>query len=149
MNKDELENLKVRFGPDTATWPAPFRQEASLLLAAHRSAAISDEEKFDHLVLEAVAMPTDEPVITSKVMAKISRPKRQRFGWVADAGSWSVPATAAGMAFVVTLTAASGYWAGGTQMGISDDALLAFAVGIPPSEGAEPWIFTQEEGSRP
>jgi hypothetical protein len=53
------------------------------------------------------------------------------------------------MAFVITLSAASGYWAAGAQLDISDDALLAFAIGVPPSEVAQTSIFTQEEGSRP
>ena len=148
MNRGEFEDLKGRFGDDIATWPAPFRQEASLFLAAHRSAAIGDEEKFDHLVLEAVAMPTEESVIIRKVTAKISRPKRGMFGWVVDPGSWSIPATAASIALVVTLSAASGYLAAGRETDISDDALLAFAMGVPPSEIAETSIVTQDKGGR-
>lgn len=149
MNRGEFEGLKARFGDDIATWPAPFRQEASLFLAAHRSAAISDEEEFDHLVLEAVATPTDESVLVRKVMAKISRPKRGTLGRVVDPGLWSIPATSACMALVVTLSAASGYLAAGRETNIPASALLAFAVGIPPTELAETSIGTQEEGGRP
>lgn len=149
MNRGEFEDLKGRFGDDVATWPVPFRQEASLFLAAHRSAAISDEEKFNHLVLEAVATPTDEGVLVRKVMAKIFRPKRGMFGWVIDPGLWAIPATAASMALVVTLSAASGYLAAGRETDISDDALLAFAMGVPPSEIAETSIVTQEKGGHP
>ncbi|MGO8247943.1 hypothetical protein [Rhizobium johnstonii] len=148
MNRDEFENLKVRFGPDTAAWPAPFRQEASRFLTGHRHAALSDDETLDYLVLEAAKTPVDESVLVRHVMTRIAK-SRRRVGPTIDRRWWQIPATAASMAFVVTLSAASGYWAAGTQTEISDDALLAFAIGVPPSEVAETSIFTQEEGSRP
>ena len=148
MNRDEFENLKVRFGPDTATWPAPFRQEASRFLTGHRLAALSADETLDHLVLEAAKTPVDESVLVRHVMTRIAK-SRRRFGPTIDRRWWPIPATAASLAFVVTLSAASGYWAAGARTDISDDALLAFAIGVPPSEVAHTSIFTQEEGSRP
>lgn len=149
MNKGEFENLKTRFGDDIATWPAPFRQEATLFLAAHRGAAISDDEKLDHLVLEATTTPTDERVLDRHVMARVAKSRRRMFGLTIDPRSWSIPATATSMALVVTVFAASGYLAAGKEQDISDDALLAFAVGVPPSELAATSIFTQEKGGRP
>jgi hypothetical protein len=148
MTRDEFENLKVRFGPDTATWPPPFRQEASRFLTGHRLASLSDDKTIDYLVLDAAQTSVDENVLVRRVMTRVAKPRR-RFGPTIDPRWWSIPATAASMAFVVTLSAASGYWAGGTQTDISDEALLAFAVGIPTSELAETSIFTQEEGGRP
>lgn len=148
MNRDEFENLKARFGPDTAAWPAPFRQEASRFLTGHRQAALGDDETLDYLVLEAAQTSVDETVLVRHVMTRVAK-SRRRVGPTIDRRWWPIPATAASMAFVVTLSAASGYWAAGTQTDISDEALLAFAVGIPPSELAETSIFTQEEGSHP
>jgi hypothetical protein len=148
MNTDEFENLKVRFGPDTATWPAPFRQEASRFLTGHRLAGLSDDETLDYLVLEATETSVDETVLVRHVMTRVGK-SRRRFGPTVGPRWWSIPATAASMAFVITLSAASGYWAAGAQLDISDDALLAFAIGVPPSEVAQTSIFTQEEGSRP
>ncbi len=148
MNRDEFENLKVRFGPDTATWPAPFRQEASRFLTGHRLAALSDDETLDYLVLDAAKTSVDEKVLVRRAMTRVAK-SRRRVGLTVGPRWWSIPATAASTAFVITLSAASGYWAAGAQVDISDDALLAFAIGVPPSEVAQTSIFTQEEGSRP
>ncbi|NKM88621.1 hypothetical protein GFL54_31080 [Rhizobium laguerreae] len=148
MNREEFENLKNRFGPDTATWPAPFRQEASQFLTGDRVVSLSDDETLDHLVLEAAKTSIDESVLVRHVMTRVAK-SRRRVGPTIDPRWQSVPATAASMAFVVALSAASGYWVAGTQTDISDDALLAFAAGLPPSEVAETSIFPQEEGSRP
>jgi hypothetical protein len=149
MNRGEFEGLKARFAPDIATWPAPFRQEALLFLAAPHDDAINDDEKLDRLVLEAITTPTDERVLVRNVMAGIAKPGRRMVGLMIDPRSWPIAATAASMVIVVTLSAASGYVAAERQTDTSDDALLAFAVGIPPSELTKTTIFTQEEGSRP
>ena len=55
MNRGEFESLKVRFGGDVESWPAPFRREALLFLSADRHDAASQGEKLDRLVLEAVS----------------------------------------------------------------------------------------------
>ncbi|MEJ1117400.1 hypothetical protein V9K92_02855 [Phyllobacterium sp. CCNWLW109] len=148
MNRDEFENLKVRFGPDITAWPPPFRQEALLFLTGHRLAALSDDKTLDYLVLEAAKTPVDESVLVRHVMTRIAMPRRRTRPKI-DPRLWSIPATAASMAFVVTLSAASGYWAARTQNDTSDDALLAFAVGVPPAGLAETSIGTQEEGGHP
>lgn len=149
MNRGEFEDLKVRFGDEVASWPAPFRQEASAFLAAHGEDALGDDERLDRLVLEAARMPTDERALARQVMARLAKPRGRTFGPTMVARSWSIPATAASMAVVVALFAAGGYLAAGTETDMSDEALLAFAVGAPPSELSGASIFTQEEGGRP
>ncbi len=70
MNRGEFEGLKVRFGADVASWPAPFRREALLFLATDRRDTISEEEQLDRLVLEATIEPTDERALARNVLAK-------------------------------------------------------------------------------
>lgn len=149
MNRGEFEDLKVRFGDEVASWPAPFRQEASDFLAAHGEDAIGEDERLDRLVLEAAKMPTDERALARQVMARLAKPRGRTSGLIMVARSWSIPATAASMAVAVALFAAAGYLAAGTETDMSDEALLAFAVGAPPSELSGASIFTQEEGGRP
>lgn len=148
MNRGELEGLKVRFGADVASWPAPFRREALLFLATDRRDTSSEEEQLDRLVLEATIEPTDERALARKVMAKIAPPKRRPFSLPIGLGSWSMPATAASMALFLTVSAVGGYVAAGVETQISDNALLAFAVGVPPSELAETITVTRSNGGR-
>ena len=82
-------------------------------------------------------------------MAKIAQPKRRPLRLPIDLGSWSMPATAAGMALVLTVSAVGGYVAAGVETEISDNALLAFAMGVPPSELAETITVTRNNGGRP
>ncbi|RMC64853.1 hypothetical protein [Sinorhizobium meliloti] len=148
MNRGEFEGLKVRFGDDVASWPAPFRREALLFLKTDRHDATNQDEKIERLVLEATIEPTDERALARNVMAKIAQPKRRALGLLADFGSWSMPATVATMAFAVTVSAVGGYVAAGVETEISDNALLAFAVGVPPSELAETITVTRNNGGR-
>ena len=147
MNRGEFESLRVRFGGDVGSWPAPFRREALLFLSADRHDATSQDEKLDRLVLEATIEPTDERVLARNVMAKIAQPKRRPLRLPIDLGSWSMPATA-GMALVLTVSAVGGYVAAGVETEISDNALLAFAMGVPPSELAETITVTRNNGGR-
>ena len=89
MNRGEFESLKVRFGGDVESWPAPFRREALLFLSADRHDAASQGEKLDRLVLEATIEPTDERVLARNVMAKIAQPKRRPLRLPIDLGSVS------------------------------------------------------------
>lgn len=148
MNRDEFEGLKVRFGDDIGSWPAPFRREALLFLATDRHDTTSQDERLDRLVLEAAIEPTDERALARNVMAKIAQPKRRTLGLPIDLGSWSMPATAASVALVLAVSAVGGYVAAGVEAESSDDALLAFAVGVPPSELAEPVGVTRNNGDR-
>ncbi|CAK7261102.1 MULTISPECIES: hypothetical protein [unclassified Shinella] len=143
MNRGEFEGLKVRFGADVASWPAPFRREALLFLATDRRDTISEGDQLDRLVLEATIEPTDERVLARNVLAKIALPKRRPFSLPIGLGSWSMPA-----ALVLTVSAVGGYVAAGVETQISDNALLAFAVGVPPSELAETITFTRSNGGR-
>lgn len=148
MNRGEFEGLKARFGADVASWPAPFRREALLFLATGRHDTISQDEQLDRLVLEATIEPTDERALARNVMAKIVLPKRRTVSVPIGLGSWSMPATAASMALVLTVSAVGGYVAAGVETEISDNALLAFAVGVPPSELAETITVTRSNGGR-
>lgn len=148
MNRGEFEGLKVRLGDDVASWPAPFRREALLFLTTDRHDATNQDEKLERLVLEATIQPTDERALAHNVMAKIAQPKRRALGLRTDFGSWSMPATAATMALAVTVSAVGGYVAAGVETEISDNALLAFAVGVPPSELAESITSTRNNGGR-
>lgn len=148
MNRGEFEGLKARFGDDVASWPAPFRREAMLFLAADQSAPASQDERLDHLIFEATIAPTDERALARNVMAKIAQPERRTLGLPIALGPWSMPATAACMAFVLTVSGICGYLAGGADRENSDEALLAFAVGVPPSELAEGIAGTRNEGGR-
>ncbi|MBB2974254.1 hypothetical protein [Mesorhizobium sp. RMAD-H1] len=146
MNDDEFEGLKVRFGDGVASWPAPFRREALLFLATDQHEATGQDEKLDCLILEATIEPTDERALARNVMAKIAAPKRRALGL--NLGSWLIPATAASMALVLAVSAVGGYVAAGREREISDNALLAFAVGVPPSELAETISVTRNNGGR-
>lgn len=148
MNRGEFEGLKLRFGNDVGAWPAPFRREALLFLALDRHDASSEDERFDRLVLEATVEPTDERALARNLMAKIAQPRHQTFGMKIDFGSWSMPAIAASMALALTVSAVGGYVAAGVVTEISDNALLAFAVGVPPSEFAESITVTRNNGGR-
>lgn len=148
MNRGEFEGLKVRFGADVASWPAPFCREALLFLATDRRDTISEEEQLDRLVLEATIEPTDERALARNVLAKIALPKRRPFSLPIGLGAWSMPTTAANMALVLTVSAVGGYMAAGVETQISDNALLAFAVGVPPSELAETITVTRSNGGR-
>jgi len=53
------------------------------------------------------------------------------------------------MALVLTVSAVGGYVAAGVETEISDNALLAFAMGVPPSELAETITVTRNNGGRP
>lgn len=148
MNRAEFESLKVRFGGDLGSWPAPFRGEALLLLSADRHDPASQDEKLDRLVLEATIEPTDERVLAHNVLGKVAQLKRRPLWMPTDLGSWSMPATAAGLALVLTVSAVGGYVAAGVDTEISDNALLAFAMGVPPSELAETITVTRNNGGR-
>jgi hypothetical protein len=148
MNRGEFEGLKVRFGDDVASWPAPFRREALLFLTADQHDTTSQDENLDRLVLEATIEPTDERALARNVMAKIAQAKPRTLGLPIDLGSWSMPARAASMALVLTVSAIGGYLAAGVETEISDNALLAFAVGVPPSELAETIAVTRNNGGR-
>ncbi|YBV94663.1 hypothetical protein M1D80_01315 (plasmid) [Phyllobacteriaceae bacterium JZ32] len=146
MNEDEFEGLKIRFGDDVALWPAPFRREALLFLATDQHGATSQDEKLDGFILEAMIEPTDERALARNVMAKIAASKRRTLGL--NLGSWLIPATAASMALVLAVSAVGGYVAAGAETEISDNALLAFAVGVPPSELTDTISVTQNNGGR-
>ena len=148
MNRGEFEGLKLRFGIDVESWPAPFRREALSFLALARHDASSEDERLDRLILKATVEPTDERALARNVMAKIAQPKRRTFGIAIDFGSWSMPATAGSMALALTVSAVGGYVAAGVETEISDNALLAFAVGVPPSELAESITVTRSNGGR-
>jgi len=148
MNMGEFEGMKVRFGDDVASWLAPFRREALVFLTTDRHDATNQDEKLESLVLEATIEPTDERALARNVMAKIAQPKRRALGLPTDFGSWSMPATAATIALAVTVSAVGGYVAAGVETEISDNALLAFAVGVPPSELAETITVTPNNGGR-
>lgn len=148
MNRGEFEGLKLRFGSDIESWPAPFRREALSFLALDRHDASGEDERLDRLILEATVEPTDERALARKVMTKIAHPKRRTFGMTIDLDSWSMPATAASMALVLTISAVGGYIAAGAETEISDNALLAFAVGVPPSDLAESITVMRNNGGR-
>ncbi|WP_416797724.1 hypothetical protein [Ciceribacter azotifigens] len=149
MNRGEFEGLKLRFGEDLSAWPAPFQSEAVLFLTAHRHGPLSEDETLDRLVLAAAMERTDERALARKVMARIAQPKRRTFDLIFAVGSWSMPATAASMALVLTVSTLGGYITAGRRAEISDNALMAFAVGVSPSEIVETTSVTRSNGGRP
>ncbi|RCS23026.1 hypothetical protein DUT91_16300 [Phyllobacterium salinisoli] len=146
MNRGEFERLKVRFGVEIAAWPAPYHREALIFLTADRQDAIDENEKLDRLILEAATAPTDEHALARAVIAQIGRPKHKVFGLSLDIKSWSMPAMAASMVVVLMVSAIGGYMVAGVETEISDNELMAFAVGGSPTELAETIGVTQNNG---
>ena len=147
MNAAEFERLKLRFGDEIATWPAPHRQEARHFLARGRPEA-SGEEEIERLVLEASAAPTDEAALARAVIARVGRSGRR--SWLAslEPAAWSMPATAASVALLLMASALGGYVAAGSGADMADEVLLGFAVGIPPSEIADAVGAAGNEGGQ-
>jgi hypothetical protein len=148
MNRGEFEGWKHRFGSDVGSWPAPFRREALLFVELDRHDVSSEDERLDRLILEATVEPTDERALARDVMAKIAQSRRGTFSMEIDFGSWSMPARAASMALALIASAVGGYVTAGGETEISDNALLAFAVGVPPSELGESISVTRDNGGR-
>ncbi len=145
MNRDEFERLRLRFGDDSSRWPAPYAQEARQSL---RQAVLGADDGLDRLILEAANIPTDDPTLAGKVLARIEATERRRMSWSLDLKPWAMPATAASVAVVLTISVLGGYIAAQPGSKASEDALLAFAVGVPPSELTDPLGAARSDGGR-
>jgi len=128
MTRDEFERNRRRFGDIVETWPAPFRQQASDLMA--REAGQDDPDAaLDRLVLEAALTDGDDKALTRKVLARIDGgPGRLSF----VARLLLSPAGFAACAAVALVAATlAGYQAARLQDGLPDTELLALASGSP------------------
>jgi hypothetical protein len=148
VNSDAFERLKERLGGDIRFWPAPYYQEARLFLVSQCQDSAGDDEKLDRLVLEAAIAPTDEQALARRVINRIGPSAPSRFRTAFDCRPWSLPAAAASMLFVLIASAAGGYVTAGANADISDNALLAFTVGVPPSDLAETIGASSSTGGR-
>ncbi|BBK30966.1 hypothetical protein EDC65_1595 [Stella humosa] len=149
MTSEEFERLQRRFGQDHAAWPAPYRQEAAMLLGGRAGAgAGTGDAALDRQVLEAAAAPTDERAFLAGVLARTGR-ARQRPAFIP--GLWPRPAAVgtAMLSAVLLLSAVGGYWAGGGEDEIADEVLLALAVGAPGEGQAGIWPRDSGIGGRP
>ncbi|ESR23481.1 hypothetical protein [Lutibaculum baratangense] len=137
MNKEELEGLKRRFGPDASVWPAPYRQEARSLHATAPEGSSAPAAELDRLILEAAGMETDERALARKVQERIEveREPFLRFGPLMS--PWRTPAITSCVALILVATAFAGYSAAGRDHGHLDEALLALAAGDPAASGID------------
>lgn len=132
MTGKKFERLKRRFGDDIDAWPAPFRQEARMVLAPEREQADMDgDASIDRLVLEAALAGTDEQAIARKVLARIERERQPLFRLSSLAQSWRLSGAAAGFAVVLVAAGIAGYSVAGADLARIDRALLALATGEP------------------
>lgn len=128
MTEEEFERLKRRFGADVSAWPAPYRQEGSRFLAGEDEA--SQDDALDRLVRDAARADTDEVALARKVLAAIND-ERQPVNWYLEFRQmWAMP-TAAASAFAALLAVATvaGYVAADRSLDVTDDSLMALALG--------------------
>lgn len=133
MNEDEFRRLKARFGENTATWPSPYRQEASSCSSSLDQNIATDDGALDRLVLEAALAPVDERALTGKILAHIGQSPQPILPFPVTLPLRLWPALAVSAGLVLMIAAAGGYTAASNSNVLSDDVLLALATGEPPS----------------
>lgn len=126
MTPDELNALRQRFGEDITAWPAPYRQEARLVMLDPR-AADADAE-LDRLIRAGID-PSDERDTARAVFARIDR---RTPGDVLRPRA--ATALASALVLVLTMAGIGGYALAGGSADRDEDMLLAIALGEPPAE---------------
>lgn len=146
MSKDEFERLKNRFGEDLSAWPAPYRQQATAFSRKANRDTAADDGALDQLVLEAVLEPTDERRIARQVLVRIGQTPQSTSAFLWPMPPWSWPAVMASAVLILATAAAGGYFMAGSDGGLSDDVLLAFATGEPPASLVESVAMNRANG---
>ena len=90
MTRERFEELAAAYGGDIARWPAPWREEAALLVAsapAFAHAVLARESALDGLLDEQARAPAPAALIERIVTSAPQRRARRTWSlWLAPAG---------------------------------------------------------------
>lgn len=144
MNRQEFERLERRFGSEPSTWPAPHRQEAAIFLGIDESR--SADSTLDRLILDVPEAPVDQAGFERAVFRRIAEQQRLPLLARLQAGLSALPVAASVAGIILIGAGLTGYSLAGRSVEMSDDLLLAFAVG---EANADPFGLSLSDGGRP
>lgn len=147
MNREEFDRLERRFGSRPSAWPAPYRQEAAVFLGIDKSR--SADSTLDRLILSLPEAAVDQAEFERGVFHQIG--ERQRFPLMTrmQLGFWSFPVAASVLTVIFIAAGLSGYSLAGRSVEMSDDLLLAFAMGETNSDLVQPFGLSLTDGDSP
>lgn len=147
MNKEEFERLERRFGSRPSTWPAPYRKEAAIFLGIDQDD--SADSTLDRLILDLTEAPADQADFQRAVLRRIG--EKQRLPLVArmQKGLSAFPTAASVAAMILVGAGLTGYSVAGRSVEMSNDLLLAFAVGEADLGLVQAFGFLPADGDKP